>query len=418
MSENKALIEMGRRAKAASRKLAAASSADKNMALKAMARALAENQDGILAANKADVDAAGSKGISRAMLDRLTLTPQRIAAMADGILEVAALRDPVGEIVEGIVRPNGLRIQKTRVPLGVVGIIYEARPNVTSDAAALCIKSGNAAILRGGKEAINSNIAIAAALRDGLKQYGLEDCVQIVEDTSRHTAAEMMRLRGYIDVLIPRGGAGLIQSVVENSTIPVIETGIGNCHVYIDKSADKDMAISIIVNAKTSRPSVCNAAETLLVHQSAADLILPDLAGELKKAGVELRGCERTLKLLSGTDILPAAEEDWATEYLDYTLAVRVVSSIDEAIEHITRYGSGHSECIVTSDYAAAEKFVSQVDAAAVYINASTRFTDGGEFGMGAEIGISTQKLHARGPMGLRELTTTKFIVYGNGQVR
>ncbi|HPU57904.1 MAG TPA: glutamate-5-semialdehyde dehydrogenase [Candidatus Avimonas sp.] len=418
MAENKVLIEMGIRAKAASRKLAAASSAEKDKALDAMAATLLENQDKILAANQTDLEAAQANGMSRAMLDRLALNPQRIASMAQGIRQVASLTDPVGEIVEGIVRPNGLRIQKTRVPLGVVGIIYEARPNVTSDAAALCIKSGNACILRGGKEAINSNIAVANALRQGLARFGFEECVQLLEDTSRETAAQMMRLREYIDVLIPRGGAGLIKSVVENSTIPVIETGVGNCHVYIDEFASRDMAVSITVNAKTSRPSVCNAAETLLVHKFAAPGILPDLARELKNAGVQLRGCEETRKLLSDPDIVPATEEDWATEYLDYIMAVKIVSSIDEAIEHITRYGSGHSECIVTDSYASAEKFTSQVDAAAVYVNASTRFTDGGEFGMGAEIGISTQKLHARGPMGLQELTTTKFIVYGNGQIR
>jgi glutamate-5-semialdehyde dehydrogenase len=418
MAENKTLSDMGLRAKSASRKLATASSAEKNRALEAMACALIEKQDDILASNRLDIEAATSNGMSRAMLDRLTLTPERIVSMADGIRQVAALNDPVGEIVEGSVRPNGLRIQKTRVPMGVVGIIYEARPNVTSDAAALCLKSGNATILRGGKEAINSNIAIAGALREGLSLYGLEDSVQLVQDTSRETAAEMMRLRDYIDVLIPRGGAGLIRAVVENSTIPVIETGVGNCHLYIDESVDKEMAISIAVNAKTSRPSVCNAAETLLIHETSAPSILPVLANQLKQSGVKLHGCEQTIKILSDLDVRPAVEEDWATEYLDYILAVRVVSSIDEAIEHITRYGSGHSECIVTNSHIAAEKFSAQVDAAAVYINASTRFTDGGEFGMGAEIGISTQKLHARGPMGLRELTTTKYIIYGNGQVR
>ena len=316
-------------------------------------------------------------------------------------------------------RPNGLRIEKIRVPLGVVGIIYEARPNVTSDAAALCLKAGNAVILRGGKEAIRSNIAVASALRRGLEVSGLPmDGIQLIEDTSRETANEMMRMHGFIDVLIPRGGAGLIRSVVENATVPVIETGVGNCHVYVDASADGDMAAAITVNAKASRPSVCNAAETLLVHEAAAETLLPKIAAALVKAGVELRGCERTRTILKDRDIRPATEEDWATEYLDYIMAVRVVPSLDAAIEHITRYGTGHSECIVTNDYAAAERFTQMVDAAAVYVNASTRFTDGGEFGMGAEIGISTQKLHARGPMGLQELTTVKYIVRGSGQIR
>ena len=419
MSNPAMLHELGGRAKTASKQIAVASSAVKNSALELMAHTLVEKQDDILTANRLDIEQATANGMNRSLLDRLSLTPARISAMADGIRQVAALGDPVGEIIEGSLRPNGLRIQKTRVPLGVVGIIYEARPNVTSDAAALCLKSGNAAILRGGKEALHSNIAIAEALREGLSAAKLPaDCVQLIKDTSRQTAAEMMRMRGYIDVLIPRGGTGLIKAVIENSTIPVIETGVGNCHIYVDEAADIDMAKAIVVNAKASRPSVCNAAETLLVHQSVAPSMLPTLVSALKQAGIALRGCEQTREILGDLDIIAVTEDDYATEFLDYTMAVRVVCSIQEAIEHISRYGSGHSECIVTDTHSAAEAFTSRVDAAAVYVNASTRFTDGGEFGMGAEIGISTQKLHARGPMGLRELTTMKYIVYGNGQIR
>lgn len=417
MNQDNALVIIGRRAKAASRRLATASASQKNKALTAMAGALEQNCDSILEANGIDIKNARENGMSRAMLDRLSLSPERISGMADGIRQIAALHDVVGEI-EGWVLENGLRVQKTRVPLGVIGIIYEARPNVTSDAAALCLKTGNAVILRGGKEAIHSNTAVANALRMGLDSAGLPaDSVVLIEDTSRETAAQMMKMREYIDVLIPRGGAGLIRAVVENSTIPVIETGVGNCHVYIDKAADAGMAKSITVNAKVSRPSVCNAAETLLIHSDVANAMLPDIAAALKEAGVSLRGCDKTREIL-GQDIIPATEEDWETEYLDYIMAVRVVSSIEQAIEHITQYGSGHSECIVTDSHAAAEQFTAGVDAAAVYVNASTRFTDGGQFGMGAEIGISTQKLHARGPMGLRELTTFKYVVFGRGQIR
>ena len=416
---NDLLRQIGADAKAASRLLAIASAADKNRALECMAAALLSQQDVILAANRLDMENAEKAGIKPSLLDRLSLSSSRIEAMADGVRQVAALGDPIGEISQGSLRPNGLRIQKTRVPLGVVGIIYEARPNVTSDAAALCLKAGNAVILRGGKEALNSNIAIAVALRQGLTSAGLpDDSVQLIEDSSRETAAQMMRLREYIDVLIPRGGAGLIRAVVENSTIPVIQTGVGNCHIYIDKDADAQMAVSIAVNAKASRPSVCNAAETLLIHKSAAPTMLPLISSGLKEAGVDLRGCSTTMAILNDADIKPASDADWETEYLDYIMAVRVVDSIDQAVEHITRYGSGHSECIVTDSHSATEQFTSRVDAAAVYVNASTRFTDGGEFGMGAEIGISTQKLHARGPMGLRELTTFKYVVYGNGQIR
>ena len=413
------LERMGAAARAAARALASATAGEKNKALQCMAQSLLERQEEILAANRQDMDAAAESGMAKAMLDRLSLSPSRIAGMADGLRQVAALADPVGEIVQGGLRPNGLRIEKTRVPLGVVGIIYEARPNVTSDAAALCLKAGNAVILRGGKEALRSNAAVADALRDGLASAGLNpDAVQLVRDTSRETANAMMRLHGVIDVLIPRGGAGLIRAVVENATVPVIETGVGNCHIYVDRDADIAMAARITVNAKASRPSVCNAAETLLVHEEIAPRALPVIAEALKAAGVQLRGCERTREILADPAVLPATKEDWATEYLDYILAVRVVPSLEAAAEHIAAYGTGHSECIVTDSHAAAERFTAAVDAAAVYVNASTRFTDGEEFGMGAEIGISTQKLHARGPMGLRELTTTKYIVYGSGQIR
>ncbi len=413
------LNEMGKAARDAARFLNGATTQQKNEALRSMAQEL-ENQSGaILAANRQDTDRARQNGMTPSLLDRLTLSADRIAAMADGIRQVASLPDPIGEVMDGFRRPNGLRIEKVRVPLGVIGIIYEARPNVTSDAAALCLKAGNAVILRGGKEAIASNTAIAGALRDGLKKAGLPaDAIGLIPDTSRETASALMRLNAYLDVLIPRGGAGLIRSVVENATVPVLETGTGNCHVYVDAAADIAMACAIAVNAKASRPSVCNAAETLLVHQAIAPQALPVLADGLAKAGVRLHGCDRTRALLPGAALLPASEEDWATEYLDYDMAVKIVDSLDEAIDHIARYGTGHSECIVTDSQTAAQTFMDRVDAAAVYVNASTRFTDGSEFGLGAEIGISTQKLHARGPMGLRELTTAKYIITGNGQIR
>ncbi|MBQ3093836.1 MAG: glutamate-5-semialdehyde dehydrogenase [Clostridia bacterium] len=411
------LHDMGRRAKAAAAILRTASTATKNAALTAIADRLEADSDLILAANAKDIAAAKENGMRDSLIDRLTLTRERIVGMANGVRDVAALPDPIGEILDGFCRPNGLRIQKTRVPLGVAGIIYEARPNVTSDAAALCLKSGNAVILRGGKEAFASNCAVADAIRKGLEAASLPaDAVQLLQDTSRETAANMMKLNDFIDVLIPRGGAGLIRSVVENATVPVIQTGVGNCHVYVDKAADLQMAVDVTVNAKASRPSVCNAAETLLVHRDVAETALPLLAAALTDAGVALRCCERSLPLCEGAT--PATEDDWATEYGDYIMAVKVVDSLDEAAAHIARYGTGHSECILTDSHAAAENFVKQVDCAAVYVNASTRFTDGGEFGMGAEIGISTQKLHARGPMGLRELTSVKYIVYGDGQVR
>ena len=411
------LFEMGARAKEAAAVLRTASTAQKNAALTAIAARLQADTEAILAANAEDLARARENGMRESLIDRLTLTADRIRGMADGVREVAALADPIGEIVDGCCRPNGLRIQKTRVPLGVAGIIYEARPNVTSDAAALCLKSGNAVILRGGKEAFSSNTAVALSIRRGLEEAGLPaDCVQLLDKTDRETAAQMMRLNDYIDVLIPRGGAGLIRSVVENATVPVIQTGVGNCHVYVDKDADLAMAAKVVVNAKASRPSVCNAAETLLVHAEIADKALPLLSTALNEAGVSLRCCERSLPLCDGATA--ATEEDWATEYGDYIMAVKVVDSLDDATAHIARYSTGHSECILTDSHKAAERFTMQVDSAAVYVNASTRFTDGGEFGMGAEIGISTQKLHARGPMGLTELTSVKYIVYGDGQVR
>lgn len=410
------LEEMGALAKQAARKLAVAGS-QKDKALEAIADALIAHTQEILAANGEDLDAARANGMSQSLLDRLALNEKRIQRMAQGVRQVAAQPDPVGQVLEGSLRPNGLRIEKVSVPLGVVGMIYEARPNVTADAAALCLKAGNAVILRGGKEAFRSNRAIAQVMRQAVESAGLPaDSIQLVEDTSRASSVEMMGLTGYLDVLIPRGGAGLIRTVVENSRVPVIETGVGNCHVYVDDAADTDMAVNIIFNAKTSRPSVCNAIETVLVHKDAAQRVLPAVKAKLDEKQVEIRGCERTCQILSGCT--PATEEDWSTEYLDYILAVKVVDSLDEAMDHIARYSSGHSECIVTENYAHAERFLNEVDSAAVYVNASTRFTDGGEFGLGAEVGISTQKLHARGPMGVRQLTSQKFIIRGSGQIR
>ena len=410
------ITEMGARAKEAARVLATAG-ALKEAALLHAAHALWSRREEILAANAQDLEAGKGAGLSQALLDRLALTEGRIQDMKTAVEEVAKAADPVGRALSGETRPNGLRIEKVAVPLGVIGIIYEARPNVTSDAAALCLKAGNAVILRGGKEAIRSNKAVAGVLRDALEEAGLPaDCVQLVEDTSRQSAQELMGLTQYLDVLIPRGGAGLIRSVKENARVPVIETGVGNCHVYVDASADLDMAAEIIYNAKCSRPSVCNAIETILVHQDAAKAALPKIKARLDEKQVELRGCDRARAILPG--ITPAVEEDWATEYLDYILAVKVVGSLEEALGHIARYSTGHSECIVTQDYTAAQRFLNEVDAAAVYVHASTRFTDGGQFGLGAEIGISTQKLHARGPMGLEQLVSYKFLIRGSGQVR
>jgi glutamate-5-semialdehyde dehydrogenase len=407
--------ELGRRAKAASRHLARASSAEKDAGLLAAADLLVARTAEILEANAVDVARAESEGTTSTVIDRLRLTSARIEAMAGGLRQVAGLADPVGEVLDGWVRPNGLRIQRVRVPLGVVAIIYENRPNVTSDAAALCVKSGNAAFLRGSSGAIDSNTAIAAVLREGVAKAGLpDDSVVLVEDTSREAAVEFMRLRESIDCLIPRGGPSLIQSILENATVPYVIDGDGNCHVYVHEDADLDMARDIIVNAKTQRPSVCNAAETLLVHAAVADRFLPMAAAALD--GVELVVDERAAAVLPGT--ADATEEDWANEFLDLKLAVGVVDGLDEAITHIRHYGSGHSEAIVTDSLAAADRFCQEVDAAAVLVNASTRFVDGEEFGFGAEIGISTQKLHARGPMGLRELTTAKYVVRGEGQIR
>ena len=411
------LREMGARAKDVSRILGKLGQTEKNAGLFAAAGELEAAASPILEANGQDVDAAVKRGMHAGLVDRLRLDGGRIKAMADGLRDVAALEDPVGEVESMKKRPNGLLIGRKRVPLGVIGIIYEARPNVTADAFGLCFKSGNAVILRGGSDAIRSNEAIVAAIRRGLLAAGLpEDAVQLVADTSRESARELMRLNGYLDVLIPRGSAGLIRTVVENSTVPVIETGTGNCHVYVDATADFQMALDIIYNAKTQRIGVCNACESLLVHQSIAEEFLPLLKERLDEKQVEIRADEASCRLVPG--FVPAAEEDWGREYLDYILSLKQVGSLEEAIAHINRYGTGHSEAIVTRDYGNAQRFLEEVDAAAVYVNASTRFTDGAQFGFGAEIGISTQKLHARGPMGLRELTTIKYIIYGDGQVR
>lgn len=408
---------MGKKAKDASRVLATAG-AIKNKALNAVADALIDNTDKIVKANDIDLENGKAAGLTPSLLDRLKLGSDRIKSMAEGVRKVALINDPVGTVVSGYTTDNGMEIAKVKVPLGVIGIIYEARPNVTADAAALCLKAGNAVILRGGKEAINSNKAIAEIMRTAVESAGLPiDSIQLIEDTSRQSSVELMNLSDYLDVLIPRGGAGLIRAVVEQAKVPVIETGVGNCHVYVDESADIQMAAGIIYNAKTSRPSVCNAIETILVHKNIAEKALPAIKKELDKKNVEIRGCDRTREIL-GDSVTPATDDDYETEFLDYILACKVVDSIDGAIAHIAKYSSGHSECIVTKDYNSANKFTSSVDSAAVYVNASTRFTDGGEFGLGAEIGISTQKLHARGPMGVNELTSTKFIIKGSGQVR
>ena len=411
------LETLGAAAKAASRFLMNAG-ARKDDALLAIAKALRENAPAIIEANQTDLQNGKEAGLTDSLLDRLKLDEARIEGMAQGVEQVAALPDPIGKVLDGRTLKNGLKIEKVSVPMGVIGIIYEARPNVTSDAAALCLKAGSAVILRGGKEAIHSNRAIMSVMRTAIAGAGFpEDCIALVQDTSRQSATELMQLTDYLDVLIPRGGAGLIRSVVENAKVPVIETGVGNCHVYVDASADIEMAANIIFNAKTSRPSVCNAIETVLVHKDAAAAALPAIKAELDKKQVEIRGCEKTREIL-GDCVIPATEDDYEREFLDYILAVKVVDSLDDALDHIAKYSTGHSESIVTADYSAAEKFTACVDSAAVYVNASTRFTDGGEFGLGAEIGISTQKLHARGPMGLNELTSMKFIIKGNGQIR
>ena len=411
------LTGIGEKAKLASRTLACTERALRDQALLAIASSLRANTKEILCANDQDMENGAAAGLSGALLDRLKLTEARIEGIAAAVEEVTKLPDPLGRILSDSTRENGLHIIKTTVPLGVIAVIYEARPNVTADSASLCLKSGNAVILRGGKEAIHSNIAIAETMRDAISGVGLPaDCIQLIEDTTRASAEALMKLNKYVDVLIPRGGAGLIKSVVQNSTVPVIETGSGVCHVYVDRAADIDMAVNIIFNAKTSRPSVCNACECMLIHKDIASDALPRIAKVLLTKNVRIRGDERTCAILPFAE--KATAEDWGMEYLDYIIAGRVVSGIDEAIEHIYRYGTGHSECIVSRDQAACEKFLKSVDAAAVYCNASTRFTDGGEFGLGAEIGISTQKLHARGPLGLNELTSSKYMVYGNGQVR
>ncbi len=411
------LTDIGKRAKAAEKEVRILDSDTKVQALKAAAAALIEGEEDILTANQEDVIRATEAGMKEGLIDRLVLTPDRIEDMAEGLLSVAALDDPVGEVLSMKVRPNGLTIGQKRVPLGVAGIIYEARPNVTADAFGLCFKSGNTVILKGGSDALESNKAIVKWLRTGLKNAGIpEDCLQLITDTDRAVTREFMRMKEYVDVLIPRGGAGLIQSVVENSLIPVIETGTGNCHIFVDETADFTMALDIIYNAKTQRIGVCNACESLLVHKSVAKDFLPLLQQRLADKNVEIRADETACAIVD--TFVPATEEDWGTEYLDYILSLKVVDSIEDAIDHIERYSTKHSEAIITSDYANAQKFLNEVDSAAVYVNASTRFTDGYEFGFGAEIGISTQKLHARGPMGLKELTTTKYIIYGNGQVR
>lgn len=437
------LSEICRKAKAVSNRVGILDTNTKNRALLAAADALIQEQDVILAENAKDMENGRKNQMPAGMLDRLLLTGERIAQMAEGLRQVASLEDPVGEVLGMKKRPNGLLIGQKRVPLGVVGIIYEARPNVTADAFALCFKTGNVVILKGGSDAIHSNIAIVSVIRKALTSLGLpEDAVSLIEDTSRETAAVFMKMNEYVDVLIPRGGAGLIRAVVNQATIPVIETGTGNCHIFVDETADFDMALDIIMNAKTQRIGVCNACESLVIHKNIADAFLPKLFERLQEKDVEVRGDERTCAVAERLEqepplaksydpqkreemlrkleaqVLPATEEDWAKEYLDYKLSVKTVSSLDEAIEHINRYNTGHSEAIITNDYSNAERFLNEIDAACVYVNASTRFTDGFEFGFGAEIGISTQKLHARGPMGLLALTSTKYVIYGNGQIR
>ncbi len=414
----KTVLQLGKDAKLAAKKINTASTGIKNQILLAVSQKLRDNIETIVKANAADLQNAKTSGMRQSMIDRLTLTPVRIEAIAQAVEQVVQLADPAGVVESGVTRPNGLRIYKTRVPMGVVAMIYEARPNVTVDAAALCIKSGNACILRGGKEAIETNRTLVALIRQAIEGCDMPaDIVCLVEDTSRESATQLMTLNGYVDVLIPRGGSGLIQSVVKNATVPCIETGVGNCHIFVDETADLQQSVAIVDNAKTQRPSVCNAVETLLVHKNIAGKFLPMVAEKLAEHHTQLRGCPATCKIL-GDGVIPATEEDYRTEFNDYILAVKVVENLQEAIDHIGTYSSGHSEAILTNDYGNSQKFLAQVDAAAVYVNASTRFTDGGEFGFGAEIGISTQKLHARGPMGLAELTTTKYVILGDGQIR
>lgn len=412
------LENIGINAKKAARALANATSAQKDQALLLIADAIVQSASEITAANGKDMEAGRQKGMSSSLLDRLMLDESRIKAIAESVRDVVKLNDPVGRILSDELRPNGLRLVKVAVPIGVIAVIYEARPNVTADSAVLCLKSGNAVILRGGKEAINSNIAIACAMRSALEKSSLPaDCIQLVTDTTHESSNELMHMNEYVDVLIPRGSKRLIDAVVQNSTVPVIQTGSGVCHIYVDKDADIDMAADIIFNAKTSRPSVCNAAECMLIHRDIAAKALPVIAAKLKEKSTQIRGDAEVMKII-GDMAVPADESDWGREYGDYIMAAKIVGSIDEAIEHVYRYSTGHSECIVTNNGDAAEKYMNSVDAAAVYHNASTRFTDGGEFGLGAEIGISTQKLHARGPLGLNELTSMKFKIYGSGQIR
>jgi glutamate-5-semialdehyde dehydrogenase len=411
------IIAKAQKAREAARRLAYLPTDTKNEALLAMAESLVKHTGDILEANEIDVRAGREKGLSRALIDRLLLSPERIEDMAEGLRVLVSLPDPVGEVESMWTRPNGLRVGRMRVPLGVVGIIYEARPNVTVDAAGLCLKAGNAVILRGGSEAINSNKAITGIISAAATRAGVpEGAINLIEITDRAAVNIMLRLNEYIDVIIPRGGAGLIQTVVQNATVPVIETGVGNCHVFVDRYADLEMARRIVINAKCQRPGVCNAIESLLVHREVAAQFLPAILEAFKEAGVEVRGCERTREFAEW--VKPATEEDYAAEFLDLIIAVKVVDTMDEALDHIYRYGTKHSEAIVTENYTRGMRFLQEVDAAAVYINASTRFTDGYQFGFGAEIGISTQKLHARGPMGLKELTTNKYIIFGGGQIR
>lgn len=409
---------LGAKAKAAEHAAASASAKLKNEALKSIADALIQNTSLIIEKNKLDLENAVKNGMSVSMQDRLMLNEKRISDIASSVLKLIEAEDLIGSVDYDVIRPNGLKICKTRVPLGVIGIIFESRPNVTVDAATICLKAGNTVILKGGKEAINSNKCLADVMRAAVEKAGLPaDVIQLVEDTSREAAAELMKLNKYLDVLIPRGGTGLINAVVNQATVPVIETGTGNCHVYVDESADIQMAADIVNNGKTQRPSVCNAVESLLVHKNIAEAALPVIKSKLDEHNVEIRGCKKTAEIL-GDCVTLASDDDYATEFLDFIISVKVVDSIEEAIEHIQKYSTRHSECIVTKSLENAEKFQREVDAAAVYVNASTRFTDGGEFGFGAEIGISTQKLHARGPMGLHELTTVKYLINGNGQIR
>ena len=409
------MIEIGKKAKIASKMLAKATSEQKNNVLNAIADALLLHEHEIITENAKDVIMARINGMKDSLIDRLALNHDRIKAMSDSVRDIAKLDDPIGEVLNMTKRPNGLLIGKKRVPMGVIGIIYEARPNVTVDAAALCLKAGSAVILKGGSDAINSNKAIVSVMRNVFSDLD-ENSIQLIEDTSRESTNKLMKMNEYVDLLIPRGGAGLIKAVVENATVPVIETGTGNCHIFVDDSADINMALDILINAKTQRTGVCNAAESLLVHEKIADEFLPIALNSLKEADCKVYGCERTQKY--SKDVLPATEDDYGTEYLDLIISCKVVDSLKSAIEHINKYSTGHSECIVTNDFNNANKFLDEVDSAAVYVNASTRFTDGGEFGFGAEMGISTQKMHARGPMGLKEITTTKYVIIGSGQIR